>query len=59
MKDDRWLSHGRTQALEVMPLPKLFTPDITPIALFSFDSTGEPFFTGGVAGANGVFSSPA
>ena len=40
-----------------MPLPKLFTPDIAPKAAFSFDPTGEVFFTGGVAGGYGLLPS--
>lgn len=40
MKGEQWFGYGRTQALEVMALPKLFTPDIAPAASFSFDSTG-------------------
>jgi hypothetical protein len=54
MEHAGWYGYGRTQALDVMPLPKLFTPDIAPSASFSYDSTGEIFFTGGVAGGYGV-----
>ncbi len=54
MKGEQWYAYGRSQALDVMPLPKLFTPDIAPVAAFSFDSTGESFFTGGVAGGYGI-----
>ena len=45
------------KALDVMPLPKLFTPDLAPRAAFSWDPTGECFFTGGVAGGYGLLSS--
>jgi type I restriction-modification system DNA methylase subunit len=54
MKHSGWYGFGRTQALDVMPLPKLFTPDISPVAAFSYDSSGELFFTGGVAGGYGL-----
>src|SRR5665648_543771 len=37
-----------------MPLPKLFTPDLAPRAAFSWDPSGECFFTGGVAGGYGI-----
>jgi hypothetical protein len=39
-------------------LPKLFTPDISPGASFSYDSTGNLFFTGGVAGGYGILVEP-
>jgi type I restriction-modification system DNA methylase subunit len=58
MQGARWYSYGRTQALEVMPLPKIFTPDIAARASFSLDETGEVFFTGGVAGGYGILVSP-
>jgi hypothetical protein len=58
MQGVRWYSYGRTQALEVMPLPKIFTPDIAARASFSLDETGEVFFTGGVAGGYGILASP-
>lgn len=49
-----WFAYGRSQALDVMPLPKLFTPDLALCASFAFDETGELFFTGGVAGGYGI-----
>jgi adenine-specific DNA-methyltransferase len=49
-----WHAYGRSQALEVIWLPKLFTPDLAPTAAFSYDSTGELFFTGGVSGGYGI-----
>jgi hypothetical protein len=58
MQGARWYSYGRTQALEVMPLAKIFTPDIAARASFSLDETGEVFFTGGVAGGYGILVSP-
>ena len=54
MKGKNWYGYGRTQALDVMLLPKIFTPDIAPGASFSLDETGEIFFTGGVAGGYGI-----
>ncbi|HPV12490.1 MAG TPA: Eco57I restriction-modification methylase domain-containing protein [Verrucomicrobiota bacterium] len=53
-----WYQFGRSQALDVMPLPKLFTPDLAACASFSFDETGECFFTGGVAGGYGLLAKP-
>ena len=41
-----------------MKLPKLFTPDIAAKSSFSLDSTGQVFFTGGVAGGYGILISP-
>jgi type I restriction-modification system DNA methylase subunit len=54
----RWYAYTRGQALEVMPLPKIFTPDIALRASFSVDETGESFFTGGVAGGYGILVRP-
>ena len=53
-----WYQFGRSQALDVMPLPKLFTPDLAACASFSIDETGECFFTGGVAGGYGLLPKP-
>ncbi|MDI1247848.1 MAG: Eco57I restriction-modification methylase domain-containing protein [Lacunisphaera sp.] len=49
-----WYVYGRSQALDVMSQPKLFTPDLALNASFAFDDTGELFFTGGVAGGYGI-----
>ncbi|GAB4461934.1 MAG: Eco57I restriction-modification methylase domain-containing protein [Armatimonadaceae bacterium] len=54
MKNEQWYSYGRTQALDVMPLPKIFTPDFAPTSSFAYDETGERFFTGGAAGGYGI-----
>ena len=54
----KWYGYSRNQALEVMPLPKLFTPDIAARAAFSLDETGEVFFTGGVSGGYGILVRP-
>ena len=54
MKHEGWYGYIYPKALDVMPLPKLFTPDIAPTAAFSYDPTGSFFFTGGVAGGYGI-----
>lgn len=54
MRGISWYAYGRSQALEVMSLPKIFTPDIAPRAAFSLDPSGEAFFTGGAAGGYGI-----
>jgi type I restriction-modification system DNA methylase subunit len=54
----RWYAYTRSQALDVMPLRKIFTPDIALRASFSVDETGESFFTGGVAGGYGILVGP-
>ena len=58
MDHEGWYGYVYPKALDVMPLPKLFTPDIAPIAGFSYDETGEVFFTGGVAGGYGILAIP-
>lgn len=58
MRGAQWYAFGRNQALDVMPLPKIFTPDIAPHSAFSLDVTGEMFFTGGVSGGYGILASP-
>ena len=58
MHGQKWYGYGRIQALDVMPLPKLFTPDIAEHASFSLDETGELFFTGGAAGGYGILVRP-
>jgi len=58
MRGERWYGYGRNQALDVMPLPKIFTPDIAARASFSLDQSGEVFFTGGVAGGYGILVLP-
>ncbi len=49
-----WYGYSRNQALDVMPLAKIFTPDIAPSARYSLDISGDAFFTGGVAGGYGI-----
>jgi TaqI-like C-terminal specificity domain len=53
-----WYAYGRSQALDVMSLPKLFTPDIAARASFSIDPDENAFFTGGVAGGYGILVLP-
>jgi len=58
MQGVKWYGYVYPKALDVMPLPKIFTPDIAARASFSLDETGEIFFTGGVAGGYGILVSP-
>lgn len=59
MRGPKWYAYGRSQALDVMPLRKIFTPDIAPQSSFSLDESGELFFTGGVSGGYGILTKPA
>ncbi len=43
-KNEGWYSYGRSQALDVISNPKIFTPDIAVIPSFSYDSEGGRFF---------------
>jgi len=54
MRGPKWYGYVYPKALDVMPLPKIFTPDIAARASFSLDDSGEVFFTGGVAGGYGI-----
>jgi hypothetical protein len=58
MRGERWYGYVYPKALDVMPLPKIFTPDIAARASFSLDETGDVFFTGGVAGGYGILVLP-
>ena len=58
MKHDKWYGYIYPKALEVMPVRKLFTPDLAPTSAFSYDSTGNIFFTGGAAGGYGIIPQP-
>ena len=58
MRGDKWHGYIYPKALDVMSLPKIFTPDIATSASFSLDETGETFFTGGVAGGYGILPNP-
>ncbi len=52
--NENWYAFGRSQALDVIALPKVFTPDIAPSPRFSYDEKGEFMFTGGVSGGYGI-----
>ena len=54
MDHDEWYGYVYPKALDVMPLAKVFTPDLAPAAAFSYDASGKVFFTGGVAGGYGI-----
>ncbi|MFV2045189.1 MAG: Eco57I restriction-modification methylase domain-containing protein, partial [Anaerolineales bacterium] len=54
MRGPKWFGYTRNQALNVIALPKIITPDIANEASFSLDRTGAAFFTGGVAGGYGI-----
>jgi hypothetical protein len=54
MDHSGWYGFGRTQALDVMSLPKLITPDLAPRSSFLIDATGELFILGGAAGGYGL-----
>ncbi|HLF26716.1 MAG TPA: N-6 DNA methylase [Anaerolineae bacterium] len=58
LRGSQWYAYSRSQALDVMPLSKIFTPDIAARSAFSVDDTGEAFFTGGVAGGYGILVMP-
>ena len=58
-RGENWYAYTRNQALEVMPLPKIFTPDLSTRSAFSLDKSGDLFFTGGVAGGYGLLISSA
>jgi uncharacterized protein YaaR (DUF327 family) len=58
MRGERWYGYVYPKALDVMPLSKIFTPDIAAHSSFSLDETGEVFFTGGVAGGYGILILP-
>ncbi|MBE9231424.1 Eco57I restriction-modification methylase domain-containing protein [Cuspidothrix issatschenkoi LEGE 03284] len=54
MLGENWYGYTRNQALDVISLPKIFTPDIATTSSFSYDQEGDIFFTGGVAGGYGI-----
>ena len=49
-----WYGFGRNQALDVVSLPKIITPDLAPRSGFLLDSTGDYFLLGGAAGGYGI-----
>ena len=58
MLGEKWYGYVYPKALDVMPLPKIFTPDIAARASYSLDKTGDAFFTGGVSGGYGILVEP-
>ncbi len=58
MHGEEWFGYTRNQALDVISLPKIFTPDIASRSSFSLDHVGDVFFTGGTAGGYGVLVEP-
>ena len=54
MVGEQWYGYIYPKALDVMSLPKIFTPDIAARAAFSLDEMGDVFFTGGAAGGYGI-----
>ncbi|MDP2217491.1 MAG: Eco57I restriction-modification methylase domain-containing protein [Methanolobus sp.] len=54
MKGAKWYGYVYPKALDVMQLPKIFTPDLVSQVSFSIDETGEIFFTGGASGGYGI-----
>ncbi len=56
MKSEKWYAYGRTQALEVIGLKKIITPDIAPSASYCFDEEGKYYFSGGAAGGYGILA---
>ncbi len=59
IKGDGWYAFGRSQALDVIGLPKIFTPDLAAHATYSLDETGRCYFTGGAAGGYGILVNEA
>lgn len=58
LRGKNWHGYIYPKALDVMSLPKIFTPDLASQASFSFDTSGDLFFTGGVSGGYGIIVKP-
>ena len=56
MKGENWFAYGRNQALDVIHLPKIITPDLALLGSYCYDSSGSYYFTGGAAGGYGILS---
>ncbi len=54
MKGEGWYRYGRNQALDVIHLPKIITPDFALSASYCYDAEGTYYFTGGAAGGYGI-----
>src|SRR5581483_10074149 len=52
-----WYQYGRTQALEVVGLPKILTADLADRMSFSLDHEGKHYLLGGAAGGYGLLPS--
>ncbi|MDI6764262.1 MAG: N-6 DNA methylase [Thermodesulfobacteriota bacterium] len=59
MKGDNWYAYGRNQALDVIHLPKLITPDFASSASYCYDGGGAYYFSGGAAGGYGILPKEA
>ncbi len=59
MKGIKWYGYVYPKNLDIISLPKIFTPDLVAHVSFSLDKTGELFFTGGAAGGYGILVSDA
>ncbi len=53
-REGNWHGYSRIQALEVMGLPKIITPDLAASARYSYDDSGSFYFSGGAAGGYGI-----
>jgi type I restriction-modification system DNA methylase subunit len=56
MKGENWYAYGRNQAIEVISMKKIITPDIAPSASYCFDEEGGYYFSGGAAGGYGLLA---
>ncbi|MBE2183693.1 MAG: N-6 DNA methylase, partial [Anaerolineae bacterium] len=54
LKGKEWHGYTRNQAISVIDLPKIITPDIAPKSSFALDPVGNALFMGGVAGGYGI-----
>ncbi len=54
MKGEKWYGYGRNQALDLVHLPKIITPDFASSASYCYDADGAYYFTGGAAGGYGI-----
>jgi hypothetical protein len=54
MKGDNWYAYGRNQALDVVHLSKIITPDLASSASYCYDAKDTYYFTGGAAGGYGI-----
>jgi type I restriction-modification system DNA methylase subunit len=54
MEGDNWYAYGRNQALDVVHVSKIITPDLASSASYCYDAEGTYYFTGGAAGGYGI-----